>query len=239
MKGPRRSQEGMTLIEIMVVTAIIAIAATGLGVGINSIARTNLRSGAVKLSAAVRYAYNRAVARGTTVRIVFDLPGNKFSIEEAHGRITLVRGEVFGTRQGSSSSEEDVAGAVDPWVAAQKLLEQPNEPTIGASPFSAITGTSGDPVARFSKVKLGSGVRIVRLIVPHEPTPKEEGQGAIHFFPSGYTEHAVIELSDGREGVYSVEVQPLTGRCKVRKGHYEPEELLDDPVDHGVSEVDP
>jgi len=81
-------------------------------------------------------------------------------------------------------------------------------------------------------------VHVVRLIVPHEPEPKESGKGAVHFFPSGYTEHAVIHLSDGADGIYSVEVSPLTGRCTIRAEAYEPEAMLDNPEDPGVSELE-
>lgn len=228
----------MTLIEIMVVIVIMAIAAAGIGFSINAIARTSLRSGAVKFAAAVRYAYNRAVSHGTTVRIVFDLPGKSFSIQEAHGRITLTRADGFRRVHGVSEADLDQGGAVDPWAIARERLEKPLEPVIGGSPFEPLKSVSGEPIRRFAKVELGRHVQIVRLIVPHEPEPKTERQGAIHFFPTGYTEHAVVEFSDGGEGVYSVEVQPLTGRCKVRAEAYEPDELMDDPDDPGASEVD-
>lgn len=238
MNPHRRQHEGFTLIEMMVVVVIMAIAAAGIGFSINALARTSLRSGAVKFAAAVRYAYNRSVSNGTTVRILFDLPGDKFSIQEAHGRITLTRADSFRRIHGVAEEDLDRNGAVDPWALARERLEKPLEPTIGASPFEPITSVGGEPIKRFANVELGRHVQIVRLIVPHEPEPKTERQGAIHFFSTGYTEHAVVELSDGGEGVYSVEVQPLTGRCKIRPEAYQPDQLMDDPEDPGYSEVD-
>lgn len=238
MRRPSPSREGMTLIEIMVVIFIVALAATGLGFSVNAITRTNLKSGAAKFAAAARYAYNRAITNGTTVRIVFDLPGNKFAIEEAFGRIALTKGTKGRAVHGVDESLLDDNGAVDPWAAAKAKLEKPLEPVINASPFEPIRGSSGEPVKRFTDVSLGRHVQVVRLIVPHEPEPKDSGKGAVHFFPNGYTEHAVIQLSDGNDGFYSVELSPLTGRAKIVQGEYEPEAFMDDPEDPGVSEVE-
>ena len=84
-------------------------------------------------------------------------------------------------------------------------------------------------MTRYAKVELGRRVQIVKLIVAHEPVPLESGHGAVHFFPSGMTEHAVIQLSDGSDTVFSVELHPLTGRAHVYAEAYEPKQLLDDP----------
>lgn len=227
----------MTLIEILVVIVIVAFAASGLGYSIGALARTTLRSGATRVAAAVRFAYNRAVTHGETVRIVFDLPANTFSIESAHGSVTLTRGDddrVHGTDDEGAGN----AGSVDPWAAARARIENPDKPSFGASPFGPLTSSSGGTLARYSNVNLGRHIHIVKLIVPHEPTPRDQGQVAIHFFPSGYTEHAILQLSDGSDGMFTVEVRPLTGKCIIHEGEYEPDEFLDDPDDPDVSEVD-
>jgi len=239
MVKTRPKTEGMTLIEIMIVIVIVALGTAGLGFSVNALTRASLKSGAAKFAAAARYAFNRAASHGSTVRIAFDIPGDTFSIEEAYGRITLTRGSPFHNVHGAPVDQADQSGAVDPWDVAKARLEKPLEPTLGASPFGPIEGAAGEPVKRFTHIELGRHVHVVRLIVPHEPEPKESGQGAVHFFPSGYTEHAVIHLSDGAEGIYSVEVSPLTGRCKVRAEAYEPEEMMDNPEDPGVSELEP
>ena len=225
----------MTLIEIMMVIVIIAFAAAGVGYSVGALARTDLKASATRVASAVRYAYSRAVTHGYPVRISFQMPANSFSIEEARGPISLA----LGSEDVHGAEAEDTGGAIDPWAAAKARLETPDKPTLGASPFRPIAGDSGKAIKRYAKIELGRRVHIIRLIVPHEPRPKEQGLGAVHFFPTGYGEHAVIHLSDGTdEGIYSVEVKPLTGRCTIRQGAYEPDDLLDDPGDPGVSEVD-
>jgi general secretion pathway protein H len=250
----RRRQEGMTLLEIVIVTAILALAASGLTFSLGALSRTQLKAGAGKLSAAVRFAYSRAITRGTTVRIKFAIPGNTFSIEEAKSGVTLAR-QSEKEAIGAHGEDGQTLSAVDPWAAAAARLNTPDKPTMGSSPFAPISsagrasamadgdeesasGSSSSGKNRFTNVVLGRGVQIVKLTVPHEPEPLTNGEGAIHFFPGGRTEHAVIQLGDGREGVYSLEVHPLTGRARIYPEAYEPRELQDNPEDDDVSEVD-
>jgi general secretion pathway protein H len=231
----------MTLLEILVVLAIMVLAASGLSFSVGALARANLRAGAGKIGGATRYAYNRAVTNGKTVRIRFTVPGNSFSIEEAHAGVTLARNQEKEEKQGKGKDQEgEMAAAVDPWASAKALIDKPLEPSFGASPFSPIgsDSESGKAIARYTNVPLGRNVQIVKLIVAHEPEPLTQGEGSVHFFPGGMTEHAVIQLSDGHQGVYSVEIHPLTGRIRVYPKAYEPDALLDNPDEKDVSEVD-
>ncbi len=224
----------MTLIEIMIVVVIIAIAAVGITFSVGALTRTRLRSGCVKVMAATRFAYNRAVSQGTTVRIVIDADANTISIEEAHGRVTLAR--MDDPRRENVESEDDSA-AVDPWAAAQQRLEETMRPSFGASPFSPIRGRDGETMSRYQPQPMGDGIQVVRMILPHEPEPREAGKGAIYFFPHGMTEHAVVQLTDGSR-VYSVEIHPLTGRGKVHTFPFEPEPVRESARDEDLSEVE-
>jgi type II secretory pathway pseudopilin PulG len=226
----------MTLIEIIIVVVIMALASAGMSLSLGAISRANLRSAAGKLGGAMRYGYNRAVSRAMTVRVVFKLGGNAFSIEEAHGGVLLTSNKDKEEKRTLDSRGKPV-DAVDPWAAAEARIKTPDKPVIGASPFSALTNADGDPVKRYSNISLGKGVEFKRLIVPHEPEPKTTGEGAIHFFPGGRSEHAYIELTDGREGIYTVEVNALTGRIKVYTGPHESLGALDSENDEDSSEV--
>lgn len=222
----------MTLIEMMIVVIVVALAATGVGYAFGAIERTQLRSACMRLGAAARYAYNRSIARGSTVRLVLDFEHDTVHFEEAHGRVTLARpGDP--RRQDIEDEGEDDAdvSAVDPWAAARARLESTLRPSFGASPFSPIQGR------RYRPRPLADGVAIERLITPHEPEPRTTGRGSIYFFPGGQTEHAVVWLSDGGEHVFSVEIHPLTGRARVRDFAFEPDELLDEGSLEPTSEV--
>ncbi len=86
-----------------------------------------------------------------------------------------------------------------------------------------------------------SGFEASLLEPPPEPRwPRLGPQGHTHRLRPvrlGERDEA-IQLSDGREGVFSVEVHPLTGRCTIHAGEYEPRELIDDPEQPDFSEVD-
>ncbi|MEZ4339402.1 MAG: type II secretion system protein [Sandaracinaceae bacterium] len=229
---PRRREAGMTLIEIMVVVLIIAMASVAVVYGIGAITQANLRSACMTINAASRGAYARSIAEGTTVRLLFNLDAetSEMSFEEAHGRITLARTN-DATRAALEDEDED-GTVVDPWAAAEARLSDTLHPTFGASPFSAIEGR------RFRTREVADGIRVLRIQVPHEPDPVEEGNAAVYYFPGGLTEHAVIWVGDSEDRVYSVEIHPLTGRGRVYDYAYEPEQLMDDGRGNQRSEVE-
>lgn len=226
----------MTLIEIVIVVVIIALGASGLSFSMGALTKAALRGGAGKLASAMRYSYNRAVMKGTTVRVSFEVPGSTFSIEEAHGAVTLTRAE--DERNEPTDEGAEPIAAADPWAAAQSRIGDALKPNLGASPFSSLSDSEGKAISRYTNVSLGRRVQIVKLLVPHHPDPLEQGAGAVHFFAGGMTEHAVIHLSDGGDTVYSIELHPLTGRSKIRPEAYEPREFLDDPEEKDISELD-
>ena len=67
------------------------------------------------------------------------------------------------------------------------------------------------------------------MVVSHEAEPREAGKTDLFFFPSGLTQHAVIQLRDRSDTIFSVEIHPLTGRAVLHNVPYEPEVLYDDP----------
>jgi general secretion pathway protein H len=231
---PRCKTAGLTLVEIMIVILIMALAMTGIVMAFNSINRTKVRSAAMRIMAASRFAYSRAVTQGKTVRVVLDLDEGRMGLQEAHGRVTLVR--IDDPRRQINEEGEEVA--VDPWEAARAQLEETLQPSFGASPFGPITGRGGEALDRYRLQDLGSGVHVVRLVTPHEPSPREEGRGAVYYFPGGTGEHAVIWLSDGGDDVYTVELHGLTGRGTVYNRAYEPEVLPEDTEEEDRREVE-
>ena len=69
---PHRPTGGFTLIEVIVVIAIMAIVVSGATFGINALTRSRLRSASMRVMSAAQYAYNRSVTHGTTTRLQFD-----------------------------------------------------------------------------------------------------------------------------------------------------------------------
>jgi hypothetical protein len=220
----------MTLIEIIIVTVIIALASAGVTLSLGALSRANLRTGAGRLGAAMRYAYNRAITQGTTVRVHFKLPGTTFSIEEAHTGVLLASRKEKKEKSAIGDNGKPV-DAIDPWAAAEAKIKHPDKPSIGASPFAPLSNEDGEPMKRYRMVPIGKGVQILKLIVSHEPEPRTRGEGAIHFFSGGGSENALIEIGDGRGGIYTLEVKALTGRVRVYPEAHETSSMIDDGTD--------
>jgi Tfp pilus assembly protein FimT len=226
----------MTLIEIMVVIVIMALATAGVTMALGALTRTKLRSGCARVVAAARFSYSRAISTGNTVRILIDVDEGTMAIEEAHGRVTLSRLD-DPRREASEEAGEDPS-AVDPWVAARQRLETTIQPSFGSSPFAPIAGRNGETLRKYQTQPLSDGVRVVRLVLPHEPEPRDSGKGAIYFFPGGQTENAVVQLGDRSDTVFSVEIHPLTGRATVHDFAFEPEPIRESDDEEDLSEVE-
>lgn len=232
----------MTLIEIMIVVVVIALGTTAASFGLGSLTKASLQSACVRLGALTRYAYHRALTQGSTVRITFDLERDTFSVTEAHGRITLVRSddtlrteadraneERAENEEEGAKSRDDSTAAVDPWELARQRLEKPDTLELPRSPFAPLATADGAVMKRFKTQPIGDDIHIAKVIVAHEAKPRDEGKTDLFFFPNGLTQHAVVQLTDRNDTIYSVEIHPLTGRGKIHEAPYEPEVLMDNP----------
>ena len=216
---PSRANRGFTLIEVILVVAIIAVVVTGATFGLGAISRTRLRSSAFRVMSAARFAYSRSLTQGTTTRLRFDLEKNTMAIEETYTPVTLATNEQL---------ESDEGQAVDPWDLARTRLQEPLNPVTPTSPFQPISNKSGKVLDRYSAKPVGDGISVHALITPHESDTRTDGEGSVYFFPGGVTEHAVIQLSDSSVTVYSIEIHPLTGNARIHNFAYEPLSELDD-----------
>jgi hypothetical protein len=118
---------------------------------------------------------------------------------------------------------------IHPWAAAPPRLEKPDALELPPSSFSAITSPSGKTIARYADNPLGDDIRIAKVFVAHEAEPRDEGKVDLFFFPTGLTQHAVVQLEDKNHAIFSVEIHPLTGRATIHDVPFEPEVLYDDP----------
>ena len=148
---PRAFQPGMTIMEMIVVTAVVALVMTGVALGIGSLTRQKLGSSSVRVAALVRTAYSRAATTGKTVRIVFDIDSDLMWVEEADGgRVLLSRdGEEEEGEEEGEEGEELAAGPSDIGAKAMAdnlataLGDDPDQ-LLGAARASAETDLGGN-----------------------------------------------------------------------------------------------
>jgi general secretion pathway protein H len=231
----RRKNSGFTLIEILVVVAILGMLMSGAVYGLRAVAKSDLRSTSSKLAGAIRYCFDRAITTGSYYRLVLDLDGNKYWAERSDDRMYL------------SHDKEDSPGhgkAFD-WDAVQKKAEEEDkkekEELAGRSGIAATLDPPPKPRrAKFQtfkdaavpQVKL-KGPRLFDVYTPRQREPYTSGRAYLYFFPDGHTERAVVRLQDG-DAWYSLIVHPLTGKVEVRSEKYDIPADFDDAADPGT-----
>ncbi len=208
LKKLKSYSPGMTLIEIMIVTALIG--------GIMGMAAyimfpgddARLRDEATRLAGTIKYLYNEAAIKNQYYRLVFDLDERSYRAE--------VSSEPFYVSMPEEDQKKNTPKAT-PRPQGDQQGEAPPE-----AAFAEVEALGLEPV------QLATGTKIKDILVTHLPERVETGKVELYFLPNGWTEPAVIHLSNDEEDLfYSLEVNPLTGRAKIFGEYLEinPEQL--------------
>lgn len=228
----RRHARGLTLIEVLIVVALIALLSTLVVSGSGMLSGSRQRTAATLIVTGIRLGITHANTTGLPTRLVMDLDQHRVILEETSGRMLL---------RVSEDDEDDATAGTEPATEAEReaqeeterILEGPREPLPRFRPVASFNPGSDDlSLGR----ELGSGIRFVSVHTEHDAEARIEGRAYLYFWPGGGTERAVIQLS--REGAtegISIVVSALTGRSQIVRGSVEFEEPGDD-VDFGERE---
>ncbi|MFA5624304.1 MAG: prepilin-type N-terminal cleavage/methylation domain-containing protein [Bradymonadales bacterium] len=205
------ARAGMTLIEIMIVVALLAglmvIAAVGFGV----IGQTDVAGESLRMSAAVRYTFNMAATSNMTLQMKIDFDEQTFEVDKLDVEGGLSEEVLSGTTMRNEASQS---------LGREKMMDD-EDARFGTVQREALDGMfiSGEDA------KLGDGVYFLGLMTSHHSEEQVEGMGTINFFASGFVERSVIFLGDeaaknGEEGgvIYSIAINPLTGQSVITPG---------------------
>jgi prepilin-type N-terminal cleavage/methylation domain-containing protein len=193
---PHGDRRGFSLVEIMVVVVIMAIAAgVALPTFVGSFRGAKLRVAARTLTMASRYARSTAVLQSQHMAML---------LFTDHSEIELLR---LQTRADRSQQAMFMDGRGDRRV----------DGLLGGDGRGSDAGASGPSLATESVRRLPDGIRIVQV----EVGPQLRGSGGmdgaywISFYPNGMTERFEITLEDdtGRQAVVSID--PISGRVKI------------------------
>jgi len=227
----RRAAAGFTLLEILIVIAVLALVMGSAVRGFRALAKSDLRASAKKLSGAARYLFDRASTTGKTHRLVIDLDSGVYWAEVSDDKFYLPREkETLASRlRAKQDLEEELRRRelevqnvpLDQVFDASKY--QPKEWKPKRAEFAAFRET----VVKRVKLK---HAKVGLVYTPRLYDAQTDGQASIYFFPMGQVEPAIIQVSDeSGENVYSLVFHPLTGRVEVVDRAVEPPyEHLDD-----------
>ena len=221
----------MTVLEIMVVLAIVGGLVYVVRSGFRMVTKADLVEDATELTAVLRRASQLAVEHGELHRVVLDLDAEGFAVEVCQGAVGVARNELLKAddeetkralergRQRLNGLPSDALATGDPEEATRRasaLAGHHVADRVCKPADDSITGDAGGK-RWIRKLRKDKGVKFKEIWVAHRDDSATKGQVAIYFFPLGGSEKSVIELTDGSE-VFSVLVFGLTGRVELRDG---------------------
>lgn len=204
-------KRGFTLLEILIalvlLSLLIAIAVPSLG----ALSGTQLREHASLLTGAIRDTYGRTALLGRSTRLVMDFERSAWWIEESP---TVAR--VHATKL---NADRDGKVKLDPLDERIEDIEQDTEDEeeraklelLSPPAFLPAEGEDGEPH------RLPDDVRFKSIWAEHLEDKQKGGQVALYFFPGGFTEEALITLTDDEKGerTLTLIVSSLTGEVEI------------------------
>jgi general secretion pathway protein H len=215
-RRPRSSERGLSLIEILIVMAIMAIV-TGAAVGgTMQLPSSRLKRTATMLASAVKVAYTRATATSRSLRLVLDLEGQKIWLEESDAPMLVRSADPSGTGGADPLTQaEQAALAEGAQIVKGPPVARPRFHAIEAYGFGELeAGKGGKPLQR--------GIAFRSVQTTHDDVPRTSGRAYLYFWPGGRTELASIQLriqnSESESQELTVLVAPLTGKVAIKPG---------------------
>jgi general secretion pathway protein H len=212
---PRRSpSRGVTLVEVLITVALIALVTVAAAGGIGLASGARLKRGATMISSAIRVAYAHANAKSKPVRLVFDFDGRMVVLEESTSKLAVQKNDRTG---GAAAATEAEREAIE---TAEAIMKGPRAPRPAFQP-AKVFGFNADKDKPGKE--LPGGIRFLQVETMHHDEPENAGRAYLYFWPGGQTERAAIQLVIGGEeqsddSVITVLVSPLTGKTELKRG---------------------
>ncbi len=203
MRRPVTKIKAFTLIELMVVVALVAGMMSVSIIGLRSIMGVDIKHEISRIAGLISETYSLAIISGKTHRIVFNLDTNSFFVEEKTGDSENIMPEL-GYEEESKLDEK-----------LKKFRPA----------FTKVSGLLGETN------KLKSGAKFAGLWVEKMPEIVRANQAYIYFFSDGYSQLALVSISEENNESNSISLilQPLTGTVSIQMGEPQTSELSNEP----------
>lgn len=189
----------MTLIEIILVLALLGLMLSSIVPKLNGISRASAKSGVRRFTGLVRYCYDQSILSGRIHRIVLEMnkESQSWAIEMAIGDALPEETikEDLGIEDTSKSEKEKA-----------ELKAARNKGYQAASDSKKHVKPPGIKIVDVKSWRLGEGKSL------------KEGSISIYCFPNGFIDDATVTLQEaGRSSspLYSIKTRSLTGRVDI------------------------
>jgi general secretion pathway protein H len=216
----------MTLIEVLIVMALIALILSAVVIGSGQMASSRLRHSSTMIAGAVRVGFSRATASSKTVRLVMDFTDNAIWLEEGDQPHLVQSKDASGTGGAQAATVAEKQALED----SSRILKGPTAPRTSFKEIDAMGLVASDPGKGHKALE--RGIRFRRVQTAHDFEARKEGRAYLYFWPGGQTERAAIQLkvgaNDDETDTITLLVAPLTGKVTVKDGAVEMTQPQDD-----------
>jgi general secretion pathway protein H len=233
---PRSTTGGFTLIEVMIVLAIVGLMAVASTQGFRSLRKADLREASTHMSGAIRYLFDRASTTGKIHRLVIDMEQGMYWAEVSDDKFFIPRDAE--SEEGLRAREDKEAADDEDQARKREQIEREarsgkSAPANSSFDLSKLeVGDFRPKRARFAAFKdlalkpvRVKKTKIQSVYTPRVTEPLTSGRAYIYFFPLGQTEPAIVTLSNPEgEAFYSLVVHPITGKVRIYNQEVQPPE---------------
>ncbi len=212
----RSRARGLTLIEVLIVMALLALILSAVVIGSGQLASTRMRKSATMITGAIRVGFSRASATSKTVRLVMDYGESAIWLEEGDQPHLVQSKDLTGTG-GAAAATEAERLALD---EGNRLLKGPTPPRTAFREIDAMGLAASEPGKGHKPLE--RGIKFYQAQMQHDDKPIKEGRAYLYFWPGGMTERAAITLrigeSEDERDAITLIVAPLTGKVTIKDG---------------------
>ncbi len=216
----RRAECGITLIEFVVVIAIMAFIMGVSIVSLNTVTSSDMRSASSQIASAIRYPYNVSALTSRYCRLGVRLQENRYSAECSDTPFYLKRTRIEVVGNEVKEEDDKKEDSISTSTNQPGLFMDPDQQLMREQKANFVALKS-----RYLKTTtLPGNIYFDSMIASHLSDRVFKGSEYVYFFPGGQTENAYIYLSDEKQNIYTVRVFSLSGKVEVYNSFVEPEE---------------
>lgn len=199
----RNREAGFSLIELLIVVAILGLVAVVAIPSISNTFRFSVQSTARELATLIKETSNAAQITGKMYRVVYDIKNDQYWAESSNEQ-TLLKSEE------SEAIERE----------RSHIFDKPEDDKKKKGGFNQ------DPILTKKKRTLPIGVKFKDVYTEQSEEPITEGLAYTHIFPQGMTEKSLVHIEDNSKNQISLIVSNLLGRCAVEGRFIEAKEIF-------------